>query len=293
LPPLCATIGNFDGLHLGHDKLIKNTIKQAKNRKLKSAIITFDPHPALYFNKELDKNFKIFSLSKKLRLIKENYNVDYVIILKFDSYFANISASNFIENILTLNLNITHLTIGYDFTFGKQKSGSYELLKQYFDKNIDKIDEVRIANEICSSSNVRECIKNAQIIKANKLLNKNYSISGIVSRNNKMGRTIGFNTANIILDNNTVKPKYGVYKSITTIPHLDLKLPSITNFGTRPTINSNKKEIFETHILNFNQDIYDKKIIVEFIDFVREEKKFNNIDELKKQIQEDITKINL
>lgn len=293
LPHLSATIGNFDGLHLGHDKLIVNTTTKAKEKGLKSAIITFDPHPASYFNKDANKNFKIFSLSQKLRLIKDKYKVDYVIILKFDSVLAKISAEDFIQKLLITNLSVKHLTIGYDFTFGKGKLGDYKLLKQYFNADIDKIEKVKIDQEICSSSNIRQYLKNGDVSKANNYLNKNYSISGIVSSNNKMGRTIGFNTANMILDNNTIKPKYGVYKSIATIPHLKQKLPSITNFGVRPTIDSSKKEIFETHILNFNNDIYDKKITVELTDFIRDEKKFNNLDELKKQIKEDIAKISL
>ena len=293
LPPISATIGNFDGLHLGHEKLIENTVEQAKNLNLKSAIITFEPHPALYFNKNLDKNFKIFSLSQKLRLLKQKYKVDYVIILNFNSYFANISAPDFIKEILIDNLNIKHLTIGYDFTFGSNKSGNHDLLKQYFYSNIDKIDQIIIQDEVCSSSNIRKYLKNGQTAKANIFLNKNYSITGQISSNKKMGRTIGFNTANIVLKNDTLKPKHGVYESITTIPHLKNKFKSITNFGTRPTIDNSTKEIFETHILNFNQDIYNKKITVELTDFIREEKKFYNIDELKKQISEDIAKINL
>lgn len=291
LPPLSATIGNFEGLHLGHENLIHNTIKKAKEKNLKSAIITFEPHPAFYFKKNLDKNFKIFSLSQKLRLIKDQYNFDYVVILKFNSKLANIEANDFVQEILLQNLNIKHLTIGYDFTFGKNKSGDYELLKKYFKENLEKIEKVQVQNEICSSSLIRASIKDGKINKANKLLNKNYSISGIVSKNNQLGQKLGFNTANIILNNNQIKPKYGVYKTLTTISNKTY--PSITNFGVRPTIDEQKKEIFETHILNFNQDIYGQKIKVELIDFIRDEKKFNNIEELKEQIKADIAKIDL
>ncbi|MBL6665267.1 MAG: bifunctional riboflavin kinase/FAD synthetase [Rickettsiales bacterium] len=293
LPALSATIGNFEGIHLGHEKLIHNTIKKAKEQNLQSAIITFEPHPASYFAKDQNKNIKIFSLSQKLKLLKEKYQIDYVIILNFNTKFANIEPTDFIEETLIKNLNIKHLTIGYDFTFGHNKSGNAALLQKYFQHNLDQIKKVEINNQICSSSNIRQSIQEGNIKKANQLLNKNYSISGIISSNNKLGQTIGFKTANLILNNHCIKPKFGVYKTLTTIHHLGKTLPSITNFGIRPTVENSKKEIFETHILHFDHNIYNQKITVEFLDFIRDEKRFNNIDELKKQIKNDITKINL
>ena len=293
IPNLSATIGNFEGLHLGHEKLINNTIKQAKSKNLKSAIITFAPHPANFFSKNPDKQLKILPLSQKLRLMKEKYQVDYVIILTFNEKLAHISPENFIEEILIKHLNVKHLTIGYDFTFGHKKSGNALLLKEYFQSNLDQIDKVEIDNIICSSSEIRKAIAQGEILKANQFLNKHYSITAHVSQNKKLGRKIGFNTANLVLNNQTIKPKYGVYKTQTTIHALNKTFKSITNYGVRPTIDDTKKEIFETHILDFNQDIYGHKITVEFLDFIRPEKKFNDIDDLKTQITQDIAKISL
>lgn len=292
--PLCLTIGNFDGIHLGHQKILKQVINEAKKNNLKSGVLSFEPHPYFFFKKEKLKNFKIFNLSQKINFIR-NLDIDYLIILHFNQEFAQISANNFIENILIKKLNTKKLVVGYDFAFGKNRSGDFQTLKNYSLKSdflVEKIEPLLINNQICSSSLIRENILNGNFMNCTEFLGKNFFINSPVLSGKRIANKIGFPTANQIPKKNIIKPKYGVYKTKTYIPSLNKKFDSITNFGVKPTFNNHKKELFETHIFNFSNDIYDQKITVEFIDFIRDEKKFNNIDELKAQIKRDVQLFN-
>lgn len=294
IPELALTIGNFDGVHFGHKKIIDEIKKIALENNLASAVLTFEPHPQAFFEKNKNENFRIFSLAQKLRIL-QNHQIDYVFVVPFNQNFANIEAQTFIENILVKTLKIKHLTVGYDFTFGKNRQGNFNILQNKssnFGFSLNKIDALKKDNQLCSSSLIRNLIKNGKILEANNFLEKNFVISGIVQNGKKLGRTIGFPTANLQPLKQIIKPKYGVYKTTTYIPHLNQKFSSITNFGTKPTLEDKKpQELFETHILNFSQNLYGKKIFVEFIDFIRDEKKFSSIEELKNQINNDILSI--
>lgn len=297
--PLALTIGNFDGVHLGHLKIIDEVKKIAKEKNLASAILTFEPHPISFFNPAKSQDFRINSLAEKLKIFSKE-KIDYVIILPFNKNFSEISASDFVQKILVESLNVKHLTIGYDFTFGKNREGNFKLLEEEsrkFNFTLTEVLPVKNHEQTCSSSVVRKFINEGKIAEANKILGRNFTISGLVNEGKKLASQLGFPTANLITKPQLIKLKSGVYKTKTFIPFLKKEFLSITNFGLKPTTYDLRlttyNYLFETHIPNFSKNIYGKKIIVEFIDFIREEKKFASLDELREQIAEDIKKITL
>lgn len=290
IPPLALTIGNFDGVHLGHLEIFDKVKKLAKEKNLSSAILTFEPHPAAFFRPNHPKNFRINSLTQKLNIFK-NQGIDYAIILPFDENLANVKAKNFVKDILEESLNTKHLTIGYDFIFGKNREGDFNFLKKEASFEILKIPALEKSGQVCSSSLIRNFVKEGNICEANKLLTRNFSIQGLVNEGRKLANQLGFPTANLVAKPHLINPKFGVYKTETFIPELNQRFPSITNFGIKPTIKENKIPLFETYILDFNQNIYGKKIRVEFTDFIRDEKKFESLDELKNQIKLDISSL--
>ena len=295
LPPLALTIGNFDGVHLGHLKIIDEVKKIAKEKKLSSAILTFEPHPISFLRPEKACDFRITSLAQKLKIFSEA-DINYVITLPFNKNLSEILAQDFVQKILVEALNIKHLTIGYDFTFGKNREGNFKLLEE-FNFDLTEILPVKNHEQTCSSSVIRKLLNEGKIAEANKILGRNFTISGLVNEGKKLASQLGFPTANLITKPQLIKPKSGVYKTKTFIPFLKKEFLSITNFGLKPTpyalhLTPNAY-LFETHIPNFSENIYGKKIIVEFIDFIREEKKFASMKELREQIAEDIKKITL
>jgi riboflavin kinase/FMN adenylyltransferase len=295
LPPLSLTIGNFDGVHLGHLAIIEQVKKAAAQKKLASAILTFEPHPVAFLRRDKAQDFRIFSLAQKLKIFK-NLKIDYAIILPFNQNFCQILAEDFVKKILHQSLNTKHLAIGYDFTFGKNRQGNFQLLEKLspeFDFELEEILPIKNQQQICSSSLIRKLIADGEIAKANNFLGKNFAVRGVVNEGRKLASQLGFATANLAAKPHLIKPKFGVYKTKTFVPHLNQNFPSITNFGVKPTIGGSLQPIFETHILNFAQNIYAKKIEIEFLDFIRDEKKFASLEELKNQIASDIKKINL
>lgn len=280
-----VTIGNFDGIHIGHKKLITTTKKYALEKGLKSVVITFSPHPLEIIKNNLSFLY-IFSEEEKNREM-EKENIDFFIKYPFTKDFANISPKDFI-NILIEKLNCKILVVGEDYCFGKNREGNVEVLKKICkEKGIEviKIYNIVIDGERVSSSTIRQCLNNRNIKKANLLLNKPYYILGKVVEGNKLGRTIGFPTANIIPLKNKLLPPDGVY--ITKTKYNNKMYNSITNIGTNPTVNNIHRTI-ETYIFDFNQNLYNKEIEVYFYDWIRSVKKFKGIEELKGQIAKDI-----
>ncbi len=291
--PLALTIGNFDGVHLGHSKIVDEVKNFAKEKNLLSAILTFEPHPIAFFKSDRAKDFRITSLSQKLKIFREK-KIDRVIILPFNQKIASIKAEDFIEQILVKALNIKHLSVGYDFIFGQNREGNFQLLEQAAKKfgfELNQISALKEANQICSSSLIRKFISEGKIIEANRFLGRNFTIYGNVNEGRKLAHQLGFPTANLLVKPHIIKPKFGVYKTLTFIPSLDKKFPSISNFGVKPTICGDSIPLLETHILNFDQNIYGKKIEVELLDFVREEKKFESLEDLKVQIKKDLVSV--
>lgn len=287
LPQLVLTIGNFDGLHLGHMQIINQVKKIANEKNICSAILTFEPHPTKFFQTKNIENFRLTSLAQKLRIFDEA-QIDYVIILPFNHKLAEIEAEHFVDKILIKKLNATNLVIGYDFTFGKNRQGNFKMLESY-KFNLSEISPVRVNDKTCSSTLIRALLQDGNVAEANKILGKNFCVEGLVISGKKLARQMNFPTANLKYKKHLIKPKFGVYKTETFIPALNKKFKSVTNFGYKPTFNNQSFEpIFETHIFDFNEDLYDQKISVEFHDFIREEKKFASLLELQKQIEQDV-----
>jgi len=285
---LFLTIGNFDGIHKGHEKIIKNLISSAKSSNVKSAILSFNPHPKIFFNGE--KNFLINSIEKKISIL-QNLNIDYLIDLKFDDKLTHLSFDKFEQSILIQKLNIKKLYLGKDFRYGNQRKGSIDTLKILCNASNIGLEELQLLNDHhtnikISSSEIRELLKNGEIEKANNHLYKKFSISGIVIQGDQRGRTIGIPTANLQFPENIIKIPYGVYA--VQIKLSEQTLFGIVNFGMRPTFNK-PTSILEVHIFDFDEDIYDKEIEVVFFNKIRDEKKFDGIKELLNQVSLDIT----
>ncbi len=284
---LCLTIGNFDGIHEGHREIIENLIQQTQTSDLKSAILSFTPHPKIYFNKQ--KNFMINSQPKKKEIL-EDLGLDYLIDLHFNDKFTQLSHNEFENKILLEKLNSKIIFIGKDFQYGNQRKGNIETLKIFCEKNKIELKEIGLilndhnSNKI-SSSEIRENLKAGKIELANKDLKRNFSVAGKVIKGDQRGRTIGIPTANLEYPLNTITIPYGVYAVETLIEGNTYF--GIVNFGVRPTFNKDKP-IVEAYLFDFDNNIYDKNIEILFHKQIRQEKKFNDIKELLNQINTDI-----
>jgi riboflavin kinase/FMN adenylyltransferase len=291
---LCLSIGNFDGIHLGHQSIISQLKETSKKYNLPCAIMTFEPHPLAYFNQNKKTDFRITTLKQKIKIL-EKHKIDYLILQNFNKNFSELSADFFIRNILEKTLNVKYLTIGYDFTFGKNRQGNFKDL-ELAKFNLCEITPVKIniasQEYTCSSSLVRSLLKSGNIDQANKILGHNFAIENTVIQGKKLAKTLGYPTANQICKPQQIQPKFGVYESLVKLANHKNKMLAITNFGLKPTIFNNLSQpLFETHILNFEENLYNKKITVELIRFIRNEIKFSSIEELKNQINLDITNL--
>ena len=282
-------IGNFDGLHMGHQKLFNFAKKYKKKYKIKIGVLTFDPIPKMFFNKKL-KNFKISNLNQKINSF-EKFKIDFVIIKKFDKKFSKMNYTKFIDNILSKKLKPKYIFVSNNFRFGNKREGNVNKLKFFEKKYNFKIinpKPLKKKTKIISSTLIRKLISNGKINIVNRYLDRNWSIDGKVSVGRKMGRKIGFPTCNIKL-NDYVIAKPGVYAVNILINKNKKLLRGIANLGYRPTFNQ-KEILLEVHIFNFSRNLYNKSLTIEFIDFIRKEKRFKNINQLRKQINLDIKK---
>ena len=285
-----ATIGSFDGIHIGHKKILQTLTKIAKKNNGKSILITFWPHPRYVLKKNND--FKLLtSLDEKIKLFEKN-KIDILYIVDFSLKFSKVSANKFIENILLEKLKINCLLIGYNNNFGRNREGNIRYLeenKKKFDIDIISIPKQSVDKISISSTKIREYLNNGKINSANRLLGRKYSINGKIVKGNGIGRKINFPTANIEIDEpKKLLPKSGVY-AVEVILNKKIYL-GMLNIGYNPTIKNEKKSI-EVNIFEFSEDIYNNKISINFIRRIRNEKKFKNLNELKKQLIKDKKKI--
>lgn len=273
------TIGNYDGIHLGHQSLINQVIELSKDKGMQSALMTFEPHPREFFQPN-EAPSRIISLREKLEFF-ESKGIDHVHVIRFDELFANLTAGDFLK-ILKENLQVKLLVLGEDFRFGKNRVGS---LKDFIEAGImvTVATEIQLGNSRVSSTRVREALSNANFNEVQALLGRPFVISGKVTHGDKRGREIGFPTANIHMFHER-PPLRGVFAV-----KLD-NFNGIANLGTRPTIGGAEKLNLEVHIFNFSKDIYGKHVHVTFLQKIRDEKKFKTIDELKQQITLDVDK---
>ena len=279
-------IGNFDGFHLGHQRVIKKGKQIAKKNNLKFGLMIFQPLPVMFFNKKL-KNYRIDSLSQKINSSKK-HRIDFLIVKKFDKKFSNIRSEDFIEKIIYKKLKTKLIFISKNFRFGKNRTGDIRLLENkeiFFQYKTSTITPLNKKGHTISSTLIRKNIAKGKIDYANKLLGRFWTIEGIVKRGEKRGRKIGFPTCNLDLTNYIV-PKLGVY-SAKIIVDKKTKRKGIVNIGYRPTFGK-KKLMLEAHIFGLKKNLYDKRIKVMLIKFIRKEKRFKNIIQLKEQIKKDI-----
>ncbi len=281
-----GTIGMFDSIHLGHQSVLRAVKKISEQNQLESFVITFSNSPSIYFQEDSTNEF-IFPILDKIKQI-ESIGIDHLIILPFDHFIASLNAKVFIEELLINRLNTSHLVLGYDNHFGKGREGSVDYINSNFSHLINAylIDAVEIDNQIVSSSLIKQNLKIGNFTSIKQYLGRNYYLTGVVVKGKQLGRQIGFKTANIQFDENLYIPAFGVYA--VTISINNLIFNGVCNFGIRPTINDGNLVNVEVHIFNFDEEIYGQEIRIEFISKIREEKRFNSLDELKNQISIDI-----
>ena len=280
-------IGNFDGLHLGHQKLFKLAKKYKKKYSLKIGVLTFEPMPKMYFNKKF-KNFRISNQQQKISLLNE-FHVDFVITKKFDKEFSKTKSIDFIKKILVKKLNAKFIFVSNNFRFGNKREGDVRQLIKYesiFNYKIIKPKPLLIKKKIVSSSLIRSYLQKGKLDKANNFLNRRWSIKGKVQKGKQLGKKIGFPTANIDIKNYVLSCP-GVYAVKVRTKKSSKYINGIANLGYRPTFNG-KKILLEVHLFNFSGNLYNKYLTVEFFKFIRKEKKFKNADQLKKQINIDL-----
>ncbi len=282
-----VAIGNFDGVHLGHQKVLKEAKITAKKLRLPFGAMTFEPMPVMFFNKKI-KNHRVNSLNQKKYYLKK-LKLDFLVIVKFNRIFSSLTAEKFIENIIYKKINCKYIYISRNFKFGFKRKGNLKTLKFFENKFGYKsiiTKPYKKNNKIISSTIIRKKIASGKINEANKLLGRKWSIEGKVIAGKKRGRKIGFPTCNLKL-NNYVIPQRGVYA--VKVNGNNFAKKGIANIGFRPTFNG-QNLLLETNIFGINKNLYNKVINVHFKKFIRKEKKFQNIEKLKKQIKIDIQK---
>ena len=280
-------IGNFDGLHLGHQKLFKLANEFKKKYRLKIGVINFDPMPKMFFDNSL-KNFRLSNLNQKIDLLN-NFGVDFIITKKFDKNFSKTKSENFIKNILFQKVNAKFIFVSNNFRFGNKREGNVKLLiknEKKFEYKVVKPKPLLIDKKIVSSSLIRRLLEKGNLVVANKLLNRNWSIEGVVKKGRQIGKKIGFPTCNIDIEN-YVLAKPGVYAVKVKRNSKSKHLKGIANLGYRPTFNQ-RKILLEVHLFNFSGNLYNKYLSVDFCKFIRKERKFKNINQLKIQIKKDL-----
>lgn len=279
-----ATIGTFDGIHIGHKTILERIVNEAKIRGGKSVLITFWPHPRFILNKDADKLKLLTTFNEKVDLIAA-LGVDYIIKIAFTPAFSNLSAEEFVKQVLIDKVGIKKLFIGYDHHFGNNREGNIDFLKTIapkYDFEVVEIARQDIDDIGVSSTKIRNALDDGQIHLANALLGRNYSIKGTVIHGNKKGRLIGFPTANIdIPESYKLLPADGAYAIKATVG--EKKYKGMLNIGFKPTVDGTKRTI-EAHLFNFEEEIYNQEITVEFVKALRKELKFDSIDQLKDQL---------
>lgn len=281
------TVGTFDGVHLGHRKIINEMIYQSVENNCRNLLITFDPHPQIVLAK--NNSIKILTtLEQKLEYLN-NLSVQNVLVINFTKQFSQIDFKTFVEEYFVNRIGVHTVVVGSDHHFGKNREGNPDTLRELgkiFDFNVIKVDPLIFDGFKISSTRIRKALIEGKIEFANKMLGKKYEIRGKVVKGNQRGATIGFPTANIEMGNKDILiPPRGVY--FVEVDVAEKNYFGMMNVGFRPTFNNTSELIIEVHIFYFNDNIYDKPITVRFIDRLRDEKKFNSIDELKQQLQID------
>ena len=279
-----VALGNFDGVHRGHQALLARTADEAKALKAPLVALTFEPHPRRFFVADTGP-FRLTLPPAKVRLLG-HYGVQAVLAQHFDEAFAALSADAFVDDVLLQGLGARHVVCGYDFTFGARRGGNVEKLRKMGEKRglgVTILDPVMREGEIYSSTRIREALRAGMVREAAELLGHAWEIEGVVEQGDQRGRTIGFPTANVALGEH-LRPRFGVYAVRALIDGTWRN--AVANLGKRPTVGK-LQENFEVHLFDFAGDLYGKSLRVALVDFIRPEMKFAGLDQLKAQIAAD------
>lgn len=279
------TIGNFDGVHLGHQEVLNGLKARAKALGLASTVMTFEPHPQELFNGD-KAPARLSRLREKLRLLAD-FDIDRLLCVRFDQKFAAMSAPDFIEHLLVNKLGVKFLVVGDDFRFGHDRAGDYRMLQAAGHKygfDVVSTQSLRVANFRVSSTLIRQKLADGEIEQAQAMLGHPYIISGRVRHGEKKGRTIGFPTANIALERK-VSPLHGVYAVEVALDGVNYR--GVANIGQRPTVHGSRMQL-EIHLFDFQDDIYGKTIDTRVLHKIRDEFKFDSFEQLKQQIARDV-----
>ena len=281
-----VTIGTFDGVHIGHQKIIEKLVLEAKKAKRKSVLLTFFPHPRMVLQKEASIAL-INTIDERAKLL-EKTGLDYLVIHPFSKEFSRMTALEFVRNFLVNRLNISKLIIGYDHHFGKNREGNIIQLTEYshlYDFTVEEIPAQDIDDVSVSSTKIRRALTTGNLSTANRYLGYHFMLIGRVINGKKLGGKIGYPTANIdIKESYKLIPKTGVYVVKSTLENAVVF--GMMNIGNRPTVNGNHQTI-EVHFFDFNQDLYHQKLTIELLCFLRDEKKFETVDLLILQLKKD------
>jgi len=294
LPPFnkgIITTGAFDGVHKGHQQIIGRMREIANDTGGETIIITFHPHPRKVTSSVPGEIKQLTSLQERIQLL-EKVGIDHLVVIPFDYQFSNLTASAYVKSFLVANFHPHTIIVGYDHRFGKGRLGDFEMLKQLgleYKFEVEQVNEQVINNEIISSTQIRNYLADNNIVKANSLLGYPYFFEGFIVRGNQIGRTIGFPTANLhINDEEKIIPANGVYAVRVKGEYFgDKVLDGMMNIGVRPTVHGNSK-VIEVNIFDFDEDIYERNITVMVYDYIRGEIKFNGLEALKGQLNKDV-----
>lgn len=284
-----VTIGTFDGVHLGHQKVILRLQEFAKKHDGETVIFTFHTHPRVITSPNENNLRLLTTLDEKIKLF-EKYGIDHLIIYTFDKSFSELSYSEFVEKLLVEKIGTHCLVVGYDHKFGKNREGGFDYLKKCAEKfkfEIERLDALLVEEDSVSSTKIRNALQNGEIEKANHYLGYQFTLNGTVVGGKQLGRKLGFPTANIeTSDKNKIIPGYGVYAVKVELNGADYN--GMLNIGTRPTFNNNAdNRSIEVNIFDFEGDIYGKEITLAFVGKIRDEQKFDNIEMLVTQLEKD------
>jgi len=281
-----ATIGTFDGVHIGHQKIIDRLVKSAKRKNLDAVVLTFFPHPRMVLQK--DANIKLINTINEKAQLFEKLGVDNLVVKKFTKQFSRLSAEDFVKQVLVNKLKIENIIIGYDHHFGRNRNANINDLRTFGKTYNFEVEEISVQdiNEVAvSSTKIRNALNEGDIKTANTFLGYNFMLTGVVIEGKGLGKNIGFPTANIFIEESyKLIPKQGVYIVKSNIEGKNVF--GMMNIGTNPTLGENKQSI-EVHFFNFSKNLYNQNIQVGLLQRIRDEEKFNSLDNLKEQLKKD------